>query len=133
MADYLKDILKNQLVELFADMLRLNTITNTQRCVLELGKELAERTDAQLIMFHLSDELMLADIEQLNKNSDELFNFIFSCLTKKKIENEFIKESFKDLYKQLTTKERETVSDYAREMKKICEKYRDDKKCQLSS
>lgn len=128
MADYLKDILKNQLIELFADILRLSTITTKQRCILELGKELTERTDSDVIMKQLSFELISADIDKLGKNSDDLFNYIFNCLTKKQIENEYIKEIFKNLYTQLSPKDRDIVTDYAKQMKKICEKYTHDKK-----
>jgi hypothetical protein len=123
MVSYLKDILKNQLVELFDDVLRLNTITNKQRCILELGRELTERTDSSIIMSHLSEELVDADLDSLGKNSEDLFNYIFNCLTKKQVKNEFFNDSFKELYQQLTDKEKETIMDYAKQMKKICEKY----------
>jgi hypothetical protein len=133
MASYLKDILKNQIVELFDDILRLTTITGKNRCILQIGKTITEKTDSDLIMKNLADELISADIENLGNNSENLFNYVFNCLTKKQIENEFIQSSFRDIYHQLTNREREIVADYAKQMKKICEKYREDKKCQIPS
>jgi hypothetical protein len=127
MAEYLQDILKNQLIELFSDILRLQTITSKQRCILELGRELTEKIEPHIIMSSLSAEFIAADIDNLTKNSDELFNYIFSCLTKKQVEHEFIKESFRCLYKQLSLKDRDTIAEYARQMKRICEKYVNDK------
>jgi hypothetical protein len=135
MADYLKDFLKNQLIELFDDVLRLNTVSGKQRCILEIGRGLTERTKPDTIMLNLGSELIKADIDKLENNSEDLFDYIFSCLTKKQIENEntkeIIKETFKNLYNQLSQRERKIVTDYARQMKKICEKYHDDKKCQI--
>lgn len=124
MADYLKDILKNQIIDLFEDILRLSCITNKQRCFLNLGKDLIQLTEASVIMKELSQEMITIDLE-----TSDIFDYIFSCLVKKQFtHSELIKDAFGELYhQQLSPKDRETVMEYARQMKKICEKSKDKK------
>lgn len=123
MAAVLEVILKNQLIEMFDDILRLTSITGKQRCMLLLGKAITEEKDPHILMKALSEDLIEADIDKLTQDSDELFTYIFNCLTKKQIEHEIVKESLRNLYTQLCQEDKTTITDYVKQMKRICEKY----------
>jgi hypothetical protein len=129
MVDCFPIIFKNQLIELLTDLLRLKT-TQSHWCMIAVGKSLAEKADPDLIMSSMSEDLLKADIEKLIDNSDEMFEYVFNCLTRKQVKQEFIKNNFKDFYSTLSSNEKEIIADYLKQMKKICEVSASAKPCE---
>lgn len=123
MAEICCDVLKTQVEELFTDLLSLKLLTIQQKSTLMFAKSLVDSTSSQIIMDLLSEDLIKADIDHLEKNGKDLFEYIFLCAGKKNVSQEMIKDIVEDLYKKLSVKDKETISQYARCMKHVCERW----------
>ena len=123
MAEIFCDILKNQVEELFADLLTLHHLTARQKNTLLFIKLFVDKTSSKIIMELLSEDLIQADIDHLEQNGEALFEYIFLCAGKRNISQNVVKEMVEDLYKKLSTKDKETISEYARCMKRVCERW----------
>ena len=131
MTAYLPIALRNQIDELFADILRLDVITGKTRLLLELGKTLLISLDPVVLMESMLVMILQVDVDSIMQNSDNLFNYIFDCLSKKQIAHEFAKDYVRNIYQQLRPQDKEIINDYARQIKRICEIYATEKKATL--
>ena len=123
MAEILCDVLKKQVDELFSDLLTLEQLTVRQKNVLTFVKLLVDKTSSKMIMELLSEDLVNADIDHLENNGQAFFEYIFSVAGKRNISQSLVKEMIEDLYIKLSSKDKETITEYARYMKRVCERW----------
>lgn len=121
--ELLCNLLKNTIVEFFTDIISLQYINIQQRATLELGLGLVKTVSSQTLMKVLSSELTPVDIDELSNNPKKLFDAIYACLAKRSIQNDYLENNIKIIWTCLSAKDKSTVTEYAKYMKRMCTNY----------